>query len=458
MKRRNLTDRMLKALRPAPDGSRYEVMDAIVPGLGVRVSAKGKLTFILLTRYPGKANPARRQLGEYGRTTLEKAREKARDWIELVQKGIDPKSPPGDPEGPPPPCGGEVTFVNLVDDYISKAAIGPNPDQPLMKRWRDVQRALRVEFVNDKTIGDRIRKGLGSRPVGTLVRADIQQVIEDLVARGATTSAHNYLAVVRSMFNWAVDTEKYGLETSPCDRIKPKRLIGERRKRSRFHSDDELTVIWPAAERLGYPFGPVINLLILTGKREAEVAKAKRGEFDLKKREWHIPGPRTKSGAVDVVPLTDTVIAILKSLPTFGGDRKGDYLFSTTFGLKPVSGFSKAAARLNRFVREEAAKGASERGSDDSLPAELEHYVLHDFRRTIRTNLSRLGVPREIAELVIGHRKKGIDAVYDIFEYLDEKRDALRRWESHLARLGLTFHRDSWTYARTPSPARMKAG
>ena len=52
----------------------------------------------------------------------------------------------------------------------------------------------------------------------------------------------------------------------------------------------------------------------------------------------------------------------------------------------------------------------------------------HDVRRTVRTNLSRLRVPREIAELAVGHVKVGIVARYDLWEAVDERREAFDKW------------------------------
>ena len=100
MARRQLTDRTLKALKPAPAGKRYDLMDSVVAGFGVRVTDKAQKskpdkadqrTFILLTRYPGARDPARRALGNYPALTLEKAREKASKWRDLIDKGIDPR-------------------------------------------------------------------------------------------------------------------------------------------------------------------------------------------------------------------------------------------------------------------------------------------------------------------------------------------------------------------------------
>ena len=90
MAKETLTDRRIKSLKVAPVGKRYDVMDSIVPGFGVRVTDKGNRSFFLLTRYPGSNNPTRRTIGRYGKVTLEQARNKAREWLEQVLSGIDP--------------------------------------------------------------------------------------------------------------------------------------------------------------------------------------------------------------------------------------------------------------------------------------------------------------------------------------------------------------------------------
>src|SRR5215475_2657096 len=88
---RVLSDRKLKSLKPAAAGKTYDVADGVVPGLAVRVMPSGARSFVLVARYPGSKNPTRRSLGAYGALTLEKAREKARGWLELIGRGIDPQ-------------------------------------------------------------------------------------------------------------------------------------------------------------------------------------------------------------------------------------------------------------------------------------------------------------------------------------------------------------------------------
>ena len=89
--KRVLTDPFIRSLKPAPKGDRYAVADAIVPGLKVRVTDRGTKTFILWKRFSGAANPAARSLGKVGALTLAQAREKARAWLELLARGIDPR-------------------------------------------------------------------------------------------------------------------------------------------------------------------------------------------------------------------------------------------------------------------------------------------------------------------------------------------------------------------------------
>ena len=60
---------------------------------------------------------------------------------------------------------------------------------------------------------------------------------------------------------------------------------------------------------------------------------------------------------------------------------------------------------------------------------------MHDLRVTCRTRLAALGIPAEVAEAVLGHAKQGLVGVYNKWGYLEEKRDALRRYGEHVLAL-----------------------
>jgi integrase len=405
MPKRILTNRGLKALKPAAPGKRYDVMDAVVPGLGVRVTDTGSRTFILLARYPGKRNPTRREIAKCGAITLEKAREKARDWIELLRKGIDPaveeeRRRQGELRKQ------ENSFAAVVEAYIAHI------HRQKQRKADVVERELRREFV----------ERWGAQPIIDITQHDVANVIKAAVDRGAPYQAHNLFGHVRTLFSWAIGCGIYGLEHSPCDRLKPKSLIGTREPRQRTLTDDELRAFWRATDRMGYPFGSMLRVLALTGQRKTEVSDARWPEFDLEAGLWTVPPERFKSGSTHLVSLVPDVVALLRGLPRF---KRGDYLFSTTFGTKPVDGFSKAKARLDRLMLEKLREAHGEK-------AKLPPFVVHDLRRTVRTRLSKLRVPDTVAEMVIGHGRKGIQRVYDQHKFVDEMREALALWAGQL--------------------------
>ena len=76
--KRTLNDRLIRALKPAAAGRRYEVKDIVVPGLAVRVTDNGRRTYVLRRRYPGSPHANRRALGDCGVISLDDARTKAR--------------------------------------------------------------------------------------------------------------------------------------------------------------------------------------------------------------------------------------------------------------------------------------------------------------------------------------------------------------------------------------------
>jgi integrase len=396
MVRNRLTDRKLRALKR--ESKRYEVMDSDVPGFGVRVSETGQKSFILIARYPGSPNPTRRTLGEYPSLSLESARGRARDWRDLIRKGLDPKAE-NERLRRLELRKQQTTFAAVAEDYIERHVKG-------QRKAKDTEREIRKELISR----------WGERPVTSLAREDVITLVEGIARRPAPYTAHIVLGHARSLFNWAINRGAYGLETSPCDRIKPSALIGAKEPRQRVLSDSEIGAVWSATEKLGYPFGPLYQLLLLTGARKNEVAGAKWGEFDLKKKIWTVPPERFKSNASHLVPLSDQALAIIERLPRF---TKGDRLFTTTYGEKPISGFSKAKERIDKLVK-------------DELEASPSSWVVHDIRRTVRTRLASLRISDLVAEMVIGHGRKGLQRVYDQHRYVDEMREALELWAARL--------------------------
>ena len=409
MARVNLTEDALRKLKSAPAGKRRELRDAIVPGLTVRCTEQGKKTFMLRARFPlrldrktgqlgpwpGRLESTRVALGEVGALSLDGARDVARHWLELIGKGTDPRV--------------EKERLRREQRLADACTFGAVAEDYIKRHLRGKRRARRDE----QEIRYNLLPAWGDRLVTDITRRDVVELIEAIADRPALYTAHLVFGHARTMFNWAIHRGIYGLEASPLDRLRPGQLLGPKKHRERVLEDPELGALWRACDKIGYPHGPLVQLIALTGARRGEAAEAKWAEFDSST--WTVPSERFKSDTIHKVPLSPEAVALISGLPRFNG---GPFMFTTTFGKKPVGDFSRAKERLDALMAEE-------------LGAAPLRWTLHDVRRTVRTRLSKL-VTFMVAELIIGHAKSGLARVYDQHEYSEEKRTALAAWAKRL--------------------------
>src|SRR5262249_53404929 len=159
-------------------------------------------TFILIARYPGSPNPTRRAIGEYPSLSLEKARERARHWRDLVRQGLDPKAEEE-----------RLRRMELRKQTTTFAAgAGGYLEAPVrgQRRAAHTEREIRKELI----------ARWGERPIASITREDVVLLVDAVARRPAPYLAHLVFSYARSLFNWAINRGTYGLETSPCDRIK----------------------------------------------------------------------------------------------------------------------------------------------------------------------------------------------------------------------------------------------
>ena len=408
--RKNLTDRLLRSLKP--QSKDYTIWDSVVPSLGVRVLPSGLVRFILGARFPGSPSFTRRALGGYGELPLVEAREKAREWLKLIERGIDPQTYK-EQQRRAAERERQNTFATVAEDFIRNKLPGE-------RKGREVERDIRREFM----------PVWGKRPIAQITARDVRDVVRTK-AQTAKPQARNLLGYAKRLFTWAVDQDCYGLEVSPATALKPSQIVGEKVSGDRVLTDVEVFALHRAARRMGYPHGSVYRMLLLSGLRLNEVADAHRAEFDLLAKLWIVPKERMKGknskARPHVVPLTDDMLALLREMPGFDGG----YLFSTDTGNKPVWMTSKVKQRLDqRMLR--TLRALARRRGDDPAKVQMPAWTNHDVRRTVRSNLSQLKVSEEAREAVIAHVRPGIKGTYDLHDYLDEKREALELWAARL--------------------------
>ncbi len=391
MATKRLTDVGIERLAP-PASGRLEVWDSLAPGLGVRVGQRRK-SFIVMVRVRGVVK--RLTLGVFPALSIAEAREKAREVISLAQNGEDPVARQRHVKAQKA-AAERATVAATVEDYIERYA------KPRTRSWPDTAARLRNHLV-----------GLhGDRPVASLTRADIIAMLDAAAERGLGVGVNRVLANAKTYLRWCV--ERGLIERSPAETVRaPMPEVA----RDRILDDDELAAVWCAAEAAGYPFGVIVQLLILTGQRRDEVAHMRWAEIDRETATWTLPPERNKSGRAHIVPLAPAALALIEGLTPVG-----PLLFPAQNNLRggrAFSGWSKAKRRLDE------ASGVA-------------GWRLHDLRRTAASGMARLGHDPQVVERVLNHATTSagpLARVYQRYAYEPEKRRALEEWAGEVARV-----------------------
>jgi integrase len=394
-KAKALTARVIDGLASDP-AARREVPDGATAGLYVVVQPSGTKSFAVRYRHGGK--PRKMTIGPWPETGLADARRAAERALEAVAAGRDPAA------------------EHVEAKRAAKAEAEADPDRDLV---RGVVAKFLEKHASKRRTGDEMRRSLakevlpvwGARRMDEITRRDVRDLIEGVVARGAPVQANRVLALVRKLFAWAVSQDY--VSDSPVRGVeKPT----PENPRDRILTDAEIAAFWRATGGLGYPFGPLFRLLLLTGARLSEVSNMTRDE--ITGDEWLIPARRAKNGKAHPLPLSSAALDVLATLPASG------FMFTTT-GVRPVSGFTKAKDRLD------AAMLKALRDDSDDEAAKLAPFVLHDLRRTCASGMARLGIPVPVCERVLNHVSGsfgGVAGVYNGHSYADEMRRALEAW------------------------------
>ena len=402
-----------------PQASRREVPDALMPGLYLVLQPSGAKSWAVRYRHGGR--PRKLTIGGYPAFDLATARKKASEALQAAASGADPARQKQVAKIAAHFDNRDV-FPAVAKHFITRHA------RPNNKSWKEAARLLGLRpdpaQSNELLI---IKGGLVDRWKDRLVREigkrDVIEAIDTLVDCGTGTLANRTLSQVRKLFNWAIERDI--ILTSPCAGLKAPTVEGSR---DRVLSDDEMRWLWKACEAQPFPFGPLTQVLLLTGQRRAEVAGMRTVELNVRDSMWCLPKERTKNGEAHEVPLADDVLAVLTTLPKIAGSG---FVFTNT-GVTPVSGFSRAKEGLDKRMLEAAVRETSKPGTS------IEPWTLHDLRRTCASGMAALGIAPHIVEAVLNHKSgtiKGVAAVYNRHQYAPEKRQALETWADRVARV-----------------------
>jgi len=395
-----LTEKVIAGLSCADGQKDRLVFDDTVQGLGLRISGKGGKNFLVQFRTP-TGGKRRIPLGAWGAITLEQARLAARNTLGQVAAGRDPfaERQAHKENAINKAEGDRLTLAALLSDWLSLGLVN-NKDS----YRREAIRAISVAFAPYL-----------KRRADTLKRTDALKVLDELVKAGKGPIASRTTAYARACYSWAV--KRACLTENPFANLP---IPSANKSRDRVLGDAEIATIFKAAAKLGYPFGPLIQVLLLTAQRRDEVAEMRWSEISLDGTTWTLPAGRAKNDKAHIVHLAPEARAILAALPR----RTDTDLIFTTNGRTAVSGFSKVKERLD---------GAMAGGNPKEA---ITAWRFHDLRRSCVTWLAGTGFNPAVADKILNHTTATsmttVGQVYQRAEYLPERKQALEAWARHV--------------------------
>jgi integrase len=364
--------------------------------LYLNVSATGSKSWSFIFRRNGK--DAERGLGPFDDVSIDNAREKAAEYRRMLRQGIEPPKTRGTGKK-----AFGTTFKDIADRYITahRASWRSNKSEA---QWRS-------------SLTDYAYPSLGGMDVSEITVAHIHQVLEPIWSTKAETARRVRWRIGKVLGYAAglelrddVDLTRRG---GKLDFLLPK---ASKMPKGDGHAQlpyaEMPTFMSELRDRKGIA-ARALEFLILTGARTNEVISATWDEIDLDAKVWTLPKGRTKAYREHRVPLTDTAVELLKSLPR---DRKGNYVFiGQTNGGEPLSNMAMAVL-LKRMDRKEGV-------------------TVHGFRSTFRTWSAEqnLDIPREVAEAALAHAVGGVEGAYQRGDYFNTRRKLMERWTAYCA-------------------------
>lgn len=390
-----LTKKMIDAF--TYDGGWDVRWDAAIPGFGVRIYPSGKKSYVLSYRHKGQKRLLR--IAQVGKLALDEARNKAFKELAKLSDDIDPLE---DRRKKAP----KRAVKKVFEEYLEKYA------KPKNKSWKETKRIFDHDVI----------PAFGNKAVHDVTRQDVLRLLDKIAARGSGTMANRTLAHVRKFFRWCQERDL--IDSSPAAALgKP----APETARDRVLTEEEIRTVWDACRKEGYPYGILVRLCLVTAQRLGEVSAMRWRDIDLEKNLWILPREATKAKRRHDVPLSGLAVRLLCDIPREESESTDDdYVFTTTRGKRPFSGFAKAKERLDDNI----VRHSETEGKKPPPP-----WRIHDLRRTAASGMAALRVSPHVIERILNHSSgivSGVAAVYNRYDYAREMREGLELWAANL--------------------------
>jgi len=388
-----LTAKSVLALPAGKGGARIDYWDQKATGLALRVTGKAR-TYCVWYRVNGAAR--RFTLGPADEIGLADARARASAIRDQARTGVDAVvvKRAAAAEAQKVRLVGE-TFADLTARYLDCAAKGDG-----MKRGEALAPRTLDEY--RRTLKADVLPSLGAIAPREVTKAHVRALVDSIRAEGHAVHANRTLAVLKSVFSWALRKDLIG--SSPCAGL----VATREHPRERVYTDAELRAIVEAVP--GTELEELVRLILFTATRSEEARSARWEDMDLERRVWTIPD--VKQGGTHVLPLSTGAMKVLAAIKR----SESPYIFPAPTRAGYVDHPQKAVLRVRQ------RSGVSD-------------FRLHTLRTTVRTRLSELGVAPDVGERILGHTMGKIRSIYDKHDYVPQMRAAMEAWGQALAAL-----------------------
>lgn len=437
---KQLSARTIDAMKPGDkkaDAGEYT-------GLRIHCGPKGTKSFFYRFKSPETEKLTQIKIGRFPQTSLAEARVQLLGLKALRAKGVCPKGEKLRAKAAAEQQQREAAAVTQTKLYTVETLVERYLSEHIEDRWvtdlrhsggkRRIPRArvLKGQRETRRTLyGDAVRV-LGHLPAASVTRRQIIDMILDIVHRGANVQAGSVLRELTAAYDYSIGLGMFsddfcnpGLLAKAGLRQARVRLTPE--KGRRVLSDRELSAVlrWLPGSGFSTTQKNVLRFTLWTGCRTGEVCDAEWADIDLDQAVWHLR--ESKNGAERYVQLPTQAVQFLRNLKL----TTAFYPFPSTRTKTPIQQKSLSETKWRLKSHPDSQIGRTYKPHQLWLDG-MEDWSPHDLRRTVRTGLSRLQCPSEVAEAILGHSRKGIEGTYDLHGYEKESRIWLQKWADHL--------------------------
>ena len=401
MANKELTDKELIKLSKKPPEKKKYIREG--RGFAIRVMPTGAITFLHIYTTVGKRRED--NLGHYPHVSLADARRQHRANLDKLEDGIDPQA-----TVPVVVIDEPMTIDKLVVEYCD---------------WR-TKNLDNKEGV--RTIEKDILPAWSGRFATSIRRPDAIKLVEQKAHdAGKPGQARNIVKYGRAMFTFAMD--RHYVDLNPFVRVSSAVPATAPRSNKRCLSDDEILALWNTT-LLPHRIKVALFLILATCQRPGEVVGMHTDELDGEW--WTIPYRRIKTRKTNPndhrVYLSAFSMRLIESLG-HKEDYKG-WMFPTRVANKNDS------IRENSLVHEIVKETTDGNGTISKHKyLGLASWHPHDLRRTGATYLTKLRIIEEYRKAILNHTRPGMDGIYNVWEYDDEKQESIIKWGEYLETL-----------------------